>query len=93
MDRKEAMEHGYTPQECERLMSEGLAVGEAGGVLVGTAVAPMEKQIMREAMNRGYRIILLKDNGFPRLYKPSGESFDACQRGQLLLISPWQHDS
>lgn len=83
----------YTPQECEQLKSEWLAVGECGGVLVGTAVAPKEKEIMREAMNRGYRIILLKENGFPPLYKPQGESFDACKRGQLLLISPWQFDN
>lgn len=83
----------YTPQECERLKNEWIAIGEAGGVLVGTAVAPKEKEIMREALNRGYRIILLKENGFPPLYKPQGESFDACKRGQLLQISPWQYDS
>ena len=83
----------YTPQECERLKNEWLAIGEAGGVLVGTAIAPKEKEIMREALNRGYRFILLKENGFPPLYKPQGESFDACKRGQLLQISPWQYDS
>lgn len=42
-------------------------------------------------MNRGYRIILLRENGFPPLYKPSGESFDAYAAGLLLQISPWQY--
>ena len=45
---------------------------------------------MREAINRGYNIILLRENGFPPLYKPSGESFNACSEGRLLQISPWE---
>lgn len=83
--------HHYTLEDCARLREQWLAVGEAGGVLVGTAIAPMEKKILREAMERGYKIILLKDNGFPHLYKPSGESFDVCHRGQLLQLSPWEY--
>ena len=46
---------------------------------------------MREAMNRGYRMILVTENGFPPLYKPAGESFDACSAGRLLQASPWQY--
>jgi hypothetical protein len=45
---------------------------------------------MREAMDRGYNIILLRENGFPPLYKPSGESFTTCSEGSLLQISPWE---
>ena len=47
--------------------------------------------MLREALNRGYRIILLRENGFPKLYKPSGESFDACSEGLLLQVSPWEY--
>lgn len=85
--------HHYTLDDCARLRRQWLAVGEAGGVLVGTAIAPMEKKIIREAMELGYRIILLRDHGFPPMYKPSGESFDACHRGQLLQLSPWEYSS
>ena len=46
---------------------------------------------MREAMNRGYNIILLRENGFPKLYKPTGEAFNACTQGRLLQISPWDY--
>ncbi len=46
-------------------------------------------RLREEAMNRGYNIILLRENGFPKLYKPSGEAFDACAKGVLLQISPW----
>ena len=81
----------YTVEENARLRKAWLACGERGGVLVSAAVAPKEKDVLREAMNRGHRIILLRENGFPRLYKPSGESFDACAQGLLLQISPWEH--
>lgn len=85
--------HHHTLEDCARLREQWLAVGKAGGVLVGTAIAPVEKKIMREAMDLDYKIILLRDNGFPAIYKPSGESFDRCSRGLLLQISPWQHSN
>lgn len=79
----------YTEDENAHLREQWLACGERGGVLVSAAIAPKEKEVLREAMNRGYRIILLRENGFPKLYKPTGESFYACSEGLLLQISPW----
>ncbi len=81
----------YSVDEIARLREEWLRCGEHGGVLVSAAISPKEKEVLREAMNRGYKIILLRDNGFHRLYKPSGESFDACSEGRLLQISPWEY--
>lgn len=80
----------YTDEENTRLREEWLACGERGGVLVSAAISPKEKEVLREAMNRGYNIILLRENGFPKLYKPTGEAFDACAAGLLLQISPWE---
>ncbi|MBR6714872.1 MAG: transposase [Prevotella sp.] len=79
-----------TDEENAHLKEEWLACGERGGVLVSAAISPMEKEVLREAMNRGYNIILLRENGFPKLYKPSGEAFDACAKGLLLQVSPWE---
>ena len=42
-------------------------------------------------MNSGYRLIALRENGFPPLYKPAGESFAACSQGTLLQVSPWEY--
>ncbi len=81
----------YTDEENAHLREEWLACGERGGVLVSAAISPKEKEVLREAMNRGYRIILLRENGFPKFYKPSGEAFDACYEGLLLQISPWEY--
>ena len=81
----------YSEEDLCRLRKEWLACGERGGVLVSAAISLKEKEVLREAMNRGYRIVLLRENGFPRLYKPCGESFDACSEGLLLQISPWEY--
>ena len=84
--------HGaYTDKEYAEHRKQWLACGEAGGILVSAAIASREKEVMREAMNRGYRIILVRENGFPPLYKPTGESFNACSEGRLLQISPWEY--
>lgn len=84
--------HGaYTDKEYAEHRKQWLACGEAGGILVSAAIASREKEVMREAMNRGYRIILVRENGFPPLYKPAGESFNACSEGRLLQISPWEY--
>ncbi len=80
----------YSDEENARLREEWLGCGERGGVLVSAAISQKEKEVLREAMNRGYNIILLRENGFPKLYKPSGEAFDACARGLLLQVSPWE---
>jgi hypothetical protein len=81
----------YTDKEYEDYKQKWLACGERGGVLVSASIAAREKEIMREAMNRGYRLILVRENGFPPLYKPAGESFDACSDGRLLQVSPWEY--
>jgi len=81
----------YSDADYDRLREQWLACGERGGVLVSAAIAPREKEVLREAMDRGYRIILLRENGFPEFYKPSGEAFYACADGRLLQISPWPY--
>ena len=42
-------------------------------------------------MKRGYRIVWVRENGFPPMYKPTGRSFDACTDGRLLQVSPWEY--
>lgn len=83
--------NAYTDEEYAEYKRRWLAYGEAGGILVSAAIASREKDVMREAMDLGYRLILVRENGFPPLYKPSGESFDACSDGRLLQVSPWEY--
>lgn len=46
------------------------------------------EEAITEAMNRGYTIILPRENEFPELYMPAGEAFDACAAGLQIKISP-----
>ena len=81
----------YSEEELSRLREEWLTCGERGGVLVSAAIHSIERAVIREAKERGYRVINLMENGFPPLYKPIGEDFDACAEGRLLQISPWEY--
>lgn len=81
----------YSSEEVASLRRQWLDCAMNGGVLVSAAIAPAEKAVLRAAMDLGGRIILLRENGFPQLYKPAGRSFDYCTRGLLLEISPWEY--
>ena len=86
--------------QCSRRLTEGqiqekkeqlLALARRGAVLVSPSISPGEKAIMRAAFNDGLPLIILQENGFTDLAKPGGQRMEACQRGQLLLLAPWEH--
>ena len=62
-----------------------------GAVLVSARIAPGEQEIMNEAVNHGFPVIIIADNGFPERYHPAMERIDRCASGQLLLVTPWQY--
>jgi len=68
-----------------------LAETSRGAVLVSPRIAPGEQEIMNEAMNHGFPVILIADNGFPERYHPSADRIDQCAAGQLLQVTPWQY--
>ena len=47
--------------------------------------------VMRTAFECGFPLIYLQENGFTDLAKPGGKRMDACARGQLLILAPWEH--
>lgn len=62
-----------------------------GAVLVGTRIAPKEREIMDEAVKHGFPVITLHDNGFADRYHPSAERLDLCAADRLLIVSPWKY--
>lgn len=82
-----------TGEEIERRKREALKACQQGAVLVSPSISPGEKAIMRAAFESGFPEIILKDNGFAPLTKPSGAGFDACARGQLLFLGPTFHSN
>ena len=80
-----------TDEEIEAKTHECLALARSGAVLVSPCISKGEKQVMRAAFMEGLPLIILQENGFTDLAKPGGQRMEACQRGQLLLLAPWQH--
>ena len=68
-----------------------LKAARQGAVLVSPAISQGEKAIMRAAFEEGLPLIYLQENGFTDLAKPGGKRMDACARGQLLILAPWEH--
>ncbi|MBO4673557.1 MAG: hypothetical protein J5616_04335 [Bacteroidaceae bacterium] len=80
-----------TPEQIAAQTAHFLNQARAGAVLVSPSISPGEKAIMRAAFNEGHPLIVLQENGFTDLAKPDGQRMEACARGQLLLLAPWEH--
>ena len=82
--RKDAARFSEQKQRC-------LEEAALGAILVGTRIAPKEREIMDDAVNHGFPVINLHDNGFPDRYHPSADRLDLCAEGRLLIVSPWKY--
>ena len=80
-----------TEAQIQQQVNTALAAAELGAVHVSPAISPGEKAVMRALLNNGFPLIFLEENGLTSYSKPGGEFFDACARGQLLIIAPWEH--
>lgn len=80
-----------TDNEIAEKQAWWLSQARQGAVLVSPSISKGEKQVMRAAFNEGLPLIILQENGFTDLAKPGGKRMEACLRGQLLLLAPWEH--
>jgi len=80
-----------TDEEIAEKQAWWLSQARSGAVLVSPCISRGEKHVMRAAFEEGLPLIILQENGFTDLAKPGGQRMEACQRGQLLLLAPWQH--
>ena len=80
-----------TEEQIAEKTEEMLSLARQGAVLVSPCISKGEKLIMRAAFDAGMPLIILQENGFTDLAKPGGQRMDACARGQLLLLAPWEH--
>jgi len=62
-----------------------------GAVLVSPTISRGEKEVMHAAYEQGFPLIYLQENGLTDLAKPGGKRMEACARGQLLILAPWEH--
>ena len=78
-------------EELKAKLNNCLRAGRQGAVLVSPAISKGEKAIMRAAFEERLPLIYLQENGFTDLAKPGGKRMEACARGQLLILAPWEH--
>lgn len=82
-----------SPEDIENLIEDVLHACAHGVVIVSPCISEGEKRVARAVMDAGYSLIVIFPNGIPPHtdeYKPYGSYFDACARGQLLILSPWE---
>lgn len=80
-----------TDDEIAEKQAWWLQQARAGAVLVSPCISKGEKTVMRAAFSEGLPLIILQENGFADLAKPDGRRMEACGRGQLLILAPWEH--
>lgn len=81
-----------TPEELAALQAQVAEQTVDGVVMVSPFLSPGEKAIAAQVMAQPHgSLILLKPEGFPPLYKPSGTYFDLCAQGRLLVLSSFSY--
>lgn len=87
--------HNNTTPDNLRLIEKQkqyfLERGGKGGVVVSPCISAGEKEIARAALDAGVPLIVILENGFPPMYKPPGRYFEACSKGLLLMLAPWDY--
>ena len=89
------MSRSATNEQIEERLRSVLAAAHNGAVTYTAAISKGEQIIARSLREQGYPLVVLLNDGFPkegssheRYYKPGGVYFEACSKGQLLLLEP-----
>ena len=89
------MSRNATNDEVQERLRKVLAAAHNGTVTYTAAISKGEQIIARTLREQGYPLVVLLNDGFPkegspheRYYKPGGVYFEACSKGQLLLLEP-----
>lgn len=89
-DRQQVVVHrADSPQTRSANARRWLDCARNNGVLISPFISPAEREIRREAIAAGGRIIQLQREGFEERFKPAGADFELCSQGRLLLLAPW----
>ena len=89
------MSRSATDEEIQERLQKVLAAAHNGTTTYTAAISKGEQFIARTLRKQGYPLVVLLNDGFPkegspheRYYKPGGVYFEACSKGQLLLLEP-----
>ena len=68
------------------------AIMEGGTVIVTPGISRGEQLMKHECLERGFPLIHLQKEPIGRYWKPEKSRFEACARGSLLILAPWNLD-
>ena len=88
---------GHTPyeqteayrQECIRWKAQ---VMKGATVIVTPGISKGEQIIKNRCIEKGYPLIHIQKESIGKYWKPELSRFDACTRGSLLILAPWDID-
>lgn len=83
----------FSPEELADRQREWEETIRCGGTLVSPFISNAEKEVRDRGVAAGASLIRIVNNGLPERYKPSGEEFNLCAEGRLLIIAPAAHRS
>ena len=89
------MSRSASNEEIEKRLKSVIASAHNGAITYTAAISTGERTIAKAVREQRFPLVVLLNDGFPaegspqeRFYKPGGVYFDACSRGQLLLLEP-----
>ena len=84
-----------TDDQVQQRLLLALSAAQNGTITYTAAISKGEQFIARTLREQGFPLVVLLYDGFPeegspkeRYYKPGGVYFEACSKGQLLLLEP-----
>ena len=81
---EETDDYARERREWEKAIMEGCTVIVTPGVSRG------EQLMKNECMERGFPLIHLQATPIGQYWKPEKKRFEACARGTLLILAPWE---
>lgn len=96
---RQLLQHRLLPIVCHRKdkasfllqKQQCLSAAAEGAVLVSARIAKGEQEIIDTAIQQGFPVITIEDNGLPDLYHPSERRIDLCVTNKLLIVTPWRY--
>ena len=68
------------------------AIMEGATVIVTPGISTGERLMKQECLKRGFPLIHLQKEAIGPYWKPELQCFEACARGSLLILAPWDLD-
>ena len=90
MDKDAPREVAFSSEVFEAKRHAMLEAAQRGAVIVSPFLSQGEQALCRLAVEQGFPVIQLRNQGLPPLFKPQGRFFDLCAQGNYLLLAPWK---